>query len=346
MKKENELGDRWEEGEEGHRQRKKQARSHQWGSWAPQNLADIAYRIERQYDSRNLYVPLNENGYLGGRLKETLPLYEKQEEKQGRLANGRDEGHFIRIYTKEDVEQYLALSDEWDAIPLDSHLFCVLNTGDYLPWKEPYTLVFYDDGLVLKTKETTNAIMERLFKKIGIRYNFMRSMFRVLERKKPTGIPYTCANTCYLPINGPSKNPVTWISLSHVMSYEKVKGERNKLRLEFRNRHRIELVMRPDTFESHLTVAAQTLATQYHLLQVCLSHFGMEAVSHEQRYTSNILHQWLRKNTWNTDLNLGDMGRLLFLSEFEELRRHPTFKDNPFTEEIWNHLNERTYAED
>lgn len=303
--------------------------------WACEDMRHEAQQILRRHEPIDLYVTENETDYQNvGRKGKNL---------NGTDCKGEELTGKFTIFSREDVERYLSVSKEWDMIPLDQHLFCVLNTQDYLPWDSASTLVFYDDGLVLRTKETTNAIMERLFQRVGIPYDVMRSISRVMGGKRPTCSPYTVGNTCYLPVNGPSKNAVTWISLAHVTDYKRVKGERNRLQLEFLNRHRLELQMRRDTFEGHLMVAAQTLATHYHLMRIYLHHNGMDAIQREHRFSNNILQQWLRHNKWRIDFNLGDMGRLLLMSEYEHLRRHPSFKDNPFTEEIWSYLNKRLF---
>lgn len=306
--------------------------------WACENLRQEAQQVLRQHEASAFCVPGNETDYLAGPGRSDNLL--------GSSTGMEEASSYFSICTAEDVEKYLAASEEWGNIPLDHHIFCVLNTQDYLPWGEAATLVFYDDGLVLRTAETTNAIMDRIFKKVGITYEVMRSLNRTKEGKRPTCSPYAYGHTCYLPVNGPSKNAVTWVSLSHVTSYKKVPGKRNRLHLEFLNRHHFELQMRPDTFENHLMVAAQSLATHQHLLKGGLHHHGMDAIQREHRFSNNVLQQWLRHNRWEIGFSWQDFGRHLFLSEYESIRRHPSFKDNPFTEEIWLHLNERLFAEE
>lgn len=251
----------------------------------------------------------------------------------------------FRIIEREDVVKYSEKAVFMEEIPLDGSLFCVMNVEDYWLESPIPTLAFYEDGLIIKTNESSSAVMNRLFSGIGFRYESMRSLLNISLGKTCHCQPYIYGNHCFLPLNGPIKRSVTWINLNHLTSYRRIAGDRQKVRMDFHNRHTLDAFIRYQTFEKHLQLACDAYCKQHRYYFNFSNLLGYEIIGNHQLYRDSILHQRLELHKVSTPvLNGEDLIRKARKVLWRDFMKATTLRTHPYFHEINEDLERRYFT--
>lgn len=243
----------------------------------------------------NILIPENEGAYYyDSREMMVHKIQESYLNSQGYLETRHAIIPFI-IRGREDVQLYLNAAVYAEEIPIDSGLFCIIHIPEYNISSCFQTLAFYQDGLILKSNESSNSVTNRIFSKLGLKYEHMRSLISILEGKTCHCQPYIYGNACFMPVNGPSKQAVSWINLSHLIGYEKVPKENEKIKLFFDNRHTFNMHIRYKTFDKNLRSAVESYSKQHHYYFKISHALGYEVVKKETFNPDSILNQQVVK---------------------------------------------------
>lgn len=182
----------------------------------------------------------------------------------------------FQVQDTADVKLYLERALRFEKAPIDSDVFCVLNLEEYYIFSEYKTLVFYTNGFLAKTNETSRTLMNRLFAKVGVPYEFMRPLLRLLTKEEQHCVPYVMGKHALLPIHGPTKKSVSWVNLANLTAFYKIYANRSHTRFEFANRHTIELPMRYQTVEASICSAQKLYVFQQRKIQELNQFFQMD----------------------------------------------------------------------
>lgn len=253
-----------------------------------------------------------------------------------------------QIKDEEKIIFYLERGIAYEEAFIDAGIFCVLNVSDHLSneSKQTYrTLVFYEDGLIIKTMESSNQIMNRIFQQNGIPYEKIRFIIKSLEGKPHHCSPYVLGNVSFLPLRGPIKKDVTWISLGHLTSFHKISGSGTHIRLDFKNRHTLDAEMSMEAFQRHMDTAGFLYTCQYNILKKASQFFGMNIVPHERSRFNSLLSKNYQTSQHKPTYTLEDILLLMMLSLWQEISKEDPFKENPLVEEI-NEFIARRYPKD
>lgn len=199
------------------------------------------------------------------------------------------------IQGRDDVQNYLNFAVYAEEIPIDLGLFCIVHIPEYNIDSCFQTVAFYQDGLILKSNESSNSITNRIFSKLGLKYDHMRSLISILEGKTCHCQPYVYGNACFMPVNGPSKQAVSWINLSHLIGYEKIPKESEKVKLFFDNRHIVTMHIRYKTFDKNIRSAVETYSKQHQYYSKISHAMGYEVVKKQIFTSDSILNQQVVK---------------------------------------------------
>jgi hypothetical protein len=240
----------------------------------------------------------------------------------------------FRITDKESISYYLNYAKDYDEVFIDMGIFCVINVSDYLDHYDYQTLVFYEDGVVIKSNESANTVMGKLFCKAGVGYNQIRFIIQSIEGKAHHGSPYVLGKASYLPLRGPSKKDVTWVSLGHLVHFRKLSKEHKRIRLEFKKRHSIDIDMAMDVFQRHIDSASYFFSCQHLFLDRACHLFGMFPLPHDEAVNPTLLHRIHHSYRLNKQHTLEEMVILMMLSLWREFVRDEPFKENPLVDDI------------
>lgn len=248
------------------------------------------------------------------------------------------------ISSRKDILHYLKAAAYAEEIPIDSAIFCIIHIPEYNIDSSFQTLAFYQDGLILKSNESSNSITNRIFSKLGLKYEHMRSLISILEGQACHCQPYIYGNVCFMPVNGPSKQAVSWINLSHLVSYGKIPNEREKVKLLFDNRHTFDMPIRYNTFEKNLRYAVESYSKQHHYYFKISNLMGYEVVKKQDLNPNSILNQRVIKYEWNKqELPLNDWMKKFQFFSLRKLLKEPIFKENPLVDEMKESLNQNYF---
>ena len=245
------------------------------------------------------------------------------------LLNYQSQPKHFHVTNRSDILQYLQEAIYYNGIKINPSVFCVLNVADYYIESDFKTLVFCEEGQVFKTKESTTQIMNRHLNELGLSYDAMRTVFLVLSGEERHCLPYVLGKYRYLPLHGPSKKSVTWISLSHLRDYQKCYGKSTELELLFDPFHRIDLPIRFDEFEKRLDAASSMYAFQRSGLYRFGDMFDMHLTEKEADDST-----WQRNNDlyYNEKAGIEDLFKGWFFKLWKQYshrypnKSHPTFQ--------------------
>lgn len=249
------------------------------------------------------------------------------------------------ISERQDILHYLDVAAIAPEIPNDAGLFCIIHIPEYnidSPFK---TLAFYQDGLILKSNESSNATTNRIFSDLGLNYEHMRSLTSFIEGKACHCQPYIYGNICFMPVNGPSKNAVSWINLSHLVSYNKIKNDKQRVRLFFDNRHVYDMQIRFQTFEEHLQTAIDSYTKQLNYYFQISTMWGYEVMSKNPLYPNSILHK--RAGESQINKKTFTVGGCIQTFQYASLRcliKDSSFKEIPYCEEITESIHNKYFS--
>ncbi|MDE1548180.1 competence protein ComK [Jeotgalibaca caeni] len=185
----------------------------------------------------------------------------------------------FQINEESDIKTYLEKGIAVKEVSLDSTIFCVINVADFCVPDEWKTLVFYLDGLLVKSAESSTAIMNRMFKSLGMPYEYMRLLHQAATGETKHCVPYVLGSSGFLPIHGPCKKSVSWINLAHLNDYQKISGQRGYTRFNFLNRHSFDLPVRFQTFQKSVEGASLMYSFQYQVLLRINNRFEEEQLN-------------------------------------------------------------------
>ena len=247
-------------------------------------------------------------------------------------SNTLQSGSRLLVYhNPKQMRVFLAKAEQMELPPVNEHLLYILCTNELYLASKYRSLVFYDDGLVLKTREPSNHLMKRLFIKIGVSYTFMCKIISELlnDRKKYT--PFILGKYCYLPLQGSSRRNVSWISLSHIDYYHPLPKQRAILVHCGRCSHRIILPLHHSTFRQRLARAAKI-----YWLERNLAHYYQDFFPNFTSFTPHDKPPLLLSDDFRSRLNNGEMKtvmhRMIYLATLN-LLQSPNLQTEPAIEE-------------
>lgn len=285
----------------------------------------------------HFFNPENEYAYfLGARRMQFQNLQENFYKNYG----SREKISGLPPYQIADGEQitlYLAQGVAYEEAFIDPSIFCVLNVSDHLndEAKQTFrTLVFYEDGLIVKTMESSNHIMERIFQRNGIRYEQIRFIIKSIEGKPHHSSPYVLGNASFLPLKGPIKKDVTWVSLGHLTDFNKITGSNTHIRLDFKNRHTFDAEISMEAFQRHIDTAEFIYSCQYNFLSKASHFFDMNILYQGSSGFQSLLSKNHQINHHKKLHSFEEVLILMMLSLWREISKEDPFKENPLVEEI------------
>ena len=227
---------------------------------------------------------------------------------------------------------------------MDHSLRYLLSLDPQLHRTDFSTLIFFKDGRLIKTRESSNNVMRSLFELIGFNYDFIRGISTRVNGKEGHCVPYIFGRYSFLPLSGPTRKQSSWINLSKVQHYRALKGEKG-VEVHCEIQHVFQLPVRPLFFAEKVKQAGQTIHRQEHFLRNVLKNFDYVDGRKEER-ENNLLGNAFHAHTDRISLiSMEDYIRIFQFSFAETALRHPSLRDNPVTDEALHLLRENLYAD-
>lgn len=242
----------------------------------------------------------------------------------------------IRINTRTDMMQYAATAIKAIDAPIQlEKIIFVIHHSEFNHKCPNETLVFYEDGCVVKTTERTRDFMDRIFKHAGPSYSKMREIAKQVNGHSGHSCPYVHGKIAFMPISGPMKKDVSWISLSHLLEYREHPNDNGYTRLEFFSRNFLDLQVRAKTFEKRMAPAVQLYAAQHRRLMDATHQFDVDIVRRDTRSTKTVLHKQMLEMPKKPLLNELALAEKLVRVTYKEWKNdNPQLKDCPYLEEL------------
>ena len=251
---------------------------------------------------------------------------------------------FQVLLDPESIQAYLEKAWDLDRFVLDNSFLYLLSLDPQLHRTDFRTLIFFKDGRLIKTRESSNNVMRSLFELIGFNYDFIRGISTRVNGKEGHCVPYIFGRYSFLPLSGPTRRQSSWINLSKVQHYRALKGEKG-VEIHCENQHVFQLPVRPQFFADKVKQAGQTVHRQEHLLRNVLKNFDYVDGRKEER-ENNLLGNAFHAHTDRISLiSMEDYIRIFQFSFAETALRHPSLRDNPVTDEALHLLRENLYAD-
>ena len=251
---------------------------------------------------------------------------------------------FQVLLDPESIQAYLEKAWDLDRFVLDNSFLYLLSLDPQLHRTDFRTLIFFKDGRLIKTRESSNNVMRSLFELIGFNYDFIRGISTRVNGKEGHCVPYIFGRYSFLPLSGPTRKQSSWINLSKVQHYRALKGEKG-VEVHCENQHVFQLPVRPQFFAEKVKQAGQTIHRQEHFLRNVLKNFDYVDGRKEER-ENNLLGNAFHAQTDRISLiSMEDYIRIFQFSFAETALRHPSLRDNPVTDEALHLLRENLYAD-
>jgi hypothetical protein len=251
---------------------------------------------------------------------------------------------FQVLLDPESIQAYLEKAWDLDRFVLDNSFLYLLSLDPQLHRTDFRTLIFFKDGRLIKTRESSNNVMRSLFELIGFNYDFIRGISTRVNGKEGHCVPYIFGRYSFLPLSGPTRKQSSWINLSKVQHYRALKGEKG-VEVHCENQHVFQLPVRPQFFAEKVKQAGQTIHRQEHFLRNVLKNFDYVDGRKEER-ENNLLGNAFHAHTDRISLiSMEDYIRIFQFSFAETALRHPSLRDNPVTDEALHLLRENLYAD-
>ena len=155
---------------------------------------------------------------------------------------------FFVLLDPESIQTYLEQAWDLDRFVLDNSFLYLLSLDPQLHRTDFRTLIFFKDGRLIKTRESSNNVMRSLFDLIGFSYDFIRGISTRVSGKDTHCVPYVFGRYSFLPLRGgPTRRQSSWINLSKVQHYRALKGEKG-VEVHCVNQHIFQLPVRPQFF--------------------------------------------------------------------------------------------------
>lgn len=243
----------------------------------------------------------------------------------------------FRVENKLDLKAYIQDSQSTTDGPLDfEQIICVINPEEFDPNSDKETLIFYEDGCMIRTNEPSGEFMNRLFKHSGISYDQMREWMRLINSGQPVhSCPYVKGQLAFMPTYGPSKQNVSWISLAHAIDCRKISKDGQQTRIEFFNRHYFDFPIPTKVLDHRIDVAAKLYAFQHRRFLESAHDFGISLIQGEKRLTQNILHRRMEKLSALPQVNSLDLVEQMMGITYREWKKDKgNLKKSPYLEEL------------
>ena len=251
---------------------------------------------------------------------------------------------FQVLLDPESIQAYLEKAWDLDRFVLDNSFLYLLSLDPQLHRTDFRTLIFFKDGRLIKTRESSNNVMRSLFELIGFNYDFIRGISTRVNGKEGHCVPYIFGRYSFLPLSGPTRKQSSWINLSKVQHYRALKGEKG-VEVHCENQHVFQLPVRPQFFADKVKQSGQIVHRQEHLLRNVLKNFDYVDGRKEER-ENNLLGNAFHAHTDRISLiSMEDYIRIFQFSFAETALRHPSLRDNPVTDEALHLLRENLYAD-
>ncbi|MDB6354087.1 competence protein ComK [Trichococcus sp. K1Tr] len=249
---------------------------------------------------------------------------------------------FLVLLDPESIQTYLEKAWDLDRFVLDNSFLYLLSLDPKLHRTDFRTLIFFKDGRLIKTRESSNNVMRSFFELIGFSYDFIRGISTRVNGKEGHCVPYILGRYSFLPLSGPTRRQSSWVNLSKVQHYRALKGEKG-VEIHCENQHVFQLPVRPQFFVDKVKQAGQTIHRQEHLLRNVLKNFDYVDGRKTER-ENNLLGNAFHAHTDRISLiSMEDYIRIFQFSFAETALKHPSLRDNPVTDEALHLLRENLY---
>lgn len=242
----------------------------------------------------------------------------------------------FRINSRQDLRACAAQAKKSSDAPVDlDKIIFVIHHSEFDQSQPDETLVFYEDGCVVKTSERTRDFMDRVFKQAGMSYNQMRDVAKHVCSHSGHICPYVRGKVAFMPISGPMKKDVSWISLSHLLEYREHPSDDGFTRLEFFSRNFLDLQIRFKSFEKRMEPAVELYAAQHKRLFDFAYHFDADVMCRDTRAKKTALHKLMLKLPQKPSMDEVELAKKLMGVTYVDWKKdNPTLKDCPYIEEL------------
>ncbi|MBF0781163.1 MULTISPECIES: hypothetical protein [unclassified Granulicatella] len=149
----------------------------------------------------------------------------------------------------------------------------------YEPYKSLLLNMYNANSL---SKESTNVLLNRLFKKIGINQEPLNECTELLFHKKMYKLPYVYGGKAYLPVNGSMRKSGDWVAAHFITKYG-IQESSKHVWIEFENGAKLLLDMSIKGLEIQLERILHILSFQRQVInQLCKELTGLEIKVIEQ----------------------------------------------------------------
>ncbi|CZQ92382.1 competence protein ComK [Trichococcus collinsii] len=251
---------------------------------------------------------------------------------------------FLVLLDPESIQTYLEQAWDLDRFVLDNSFLYLLSLDPQLHRTNFRTLIFFKDGRLIKTRESSNNVIRSFFELIGFSYDFIRGISTRVNGKEGHCVPYILGRYSFLPLSGPTRRQSSWVNLSKVQHYRALKGEKG-VEIHCENQHVFQLPVRSQFFADKVKQAGQTIHRQEHLLRNVLRNFDYVEGRKEER-ENNLLGNAFHAHTDRISMiSMEDYIRIFQFSFAETALKHPSLRDNPVTDEALQLLRENLYSD-
>lgn len=240
------------------------------------------------------------------------------------------------LHSRDDMKGYAENALTACDAPVEvEKIICVINHSEFDFSCKNETLVFYEDGCVVKTTERSRDFMNRVFKHAGMSYKHMRQMMIYMNGNSGHNCPYVQGKVAFMPIGGPSKKDVSWVSLSHLLEYREHPKEGHMTRLEFFNRHFLDLDIGVKRFKKRMEPAIHMYAAQHRRLVDTAAQFDVAIVQRDGRANKNVLHKGMVELPLRPVINeLVLAEKMMGVTYNDWKKENPFLKDCPYADDL------------
>lgn len=205
------------------------------------------------------------------------------------LQNTTASFHYNLIET--NLEYFINIAMKQSVVCLNDQVIYILTIKDH---HEYQSLVFYTNGHIVKSPETTSKIMLRYFRQKNSPYSAATELGKLLDIHQKC--PYIIEGICFAPDGGFTKNNVNWIGLHHIQYFE---GDNDMSVLKIQPYS--ELILPLNINRLHKMVHNSSLMA---IMHQAISQFVMNQFSflNEHSQTSNVITQYIHKMSHQTSI--------------------------------------------
>lgn len=242
----------------------------------------------------------------------------------------------IQINNRTEMMHYATTALKASDAPIElEKIIFVIQHSEFDQNHPNETLVFYEDGCVVKTTERTRDFMDRVFKHAGMSYNQMREIAKHVNGHSLHNCPYVQGKIAFMPISGPIKKDVSWISLSHLLEYREHPKDSGYTRLEFFSRNFLDIQMGVKTFKRRMEPAVKLYAAQHRRLLDTAYQFDVDIVRRDTRSTKTVMHKLMLEMPQKPCLNEVVLAEKMMRVRYSEWKKeNPFLKESPHLEEL------------